>query len=626
MQTILREGGIPMHKVLALAGNPNVGKSTLFNALTGMRQHTGNWPGKTVSCARGTCRYGSDTYTLVDLPGCYSLLTHSPEEEISREFLCSGQADAVIAVCDAACLERSLNLVLQILELKVPVLLCVNLLDEAKKKQISVNLEVLSRELHIPVIGVCAHQKKSLQPLFPAIKELLEHFEIPDTKFSKSEQPDTAAEVFVKRCEEICRKAVTCTAASYSAPDRRLDALFTSKKTGLPILFLLLFALFWLTIRGANVPSALLSDVLFEALDFLAESARDLHIPEFLCEPLLSGIFRVLAWVVSAMLPPMAIFFPLFTLLEDFGYLPRIAFCLDRCFQKCHACGKQALTLCKALGCNAVGVTGCRIIDSPRERMIAILTNSLTPCNGRFPTILTITSLFFFAGSRGLSSSLGAALTLTLVFLFSVLMTLFTSWLLSKTLLKGMPSSFVLELPPYRKPQFGKVILRSILDRTVFVLGRAILTAAPAGLLIWLSANVSLGECTLLAHCVQFLDPLGRLLGMDGVILMAFLLGLPANEIVIPVMLMTYLAQGSLLEIQDLSVLRQLLAANGWTWVTAVCVILFSLMHWPCGTTCLTIQRETKSLKWTLLAILLPTLLGMTACFLFASCARIVFF
>ena len=322
------------------------------------------------------------------------------------------------------------------------------------------------------------------------------------------------------------------------------------------------------------------------------------------------------------MLPPMAIFFPLFTLLEDFGYLPRVAFNLDRCFKKCCACGKQALTMCMGFGCNAVGVTGCRIIDSPRERIIAILTNSLVPCNGRFPTILTILSLFIAGGATGLSASLLGAFCLALVILLGICMTLVASKVLSKTLLKGMPSSFTLELPPYRRPQIGKVIIRSVCDRTLFVLGRAILIAAPAGLLIWMTANITVGGTAVLNHCVNFLDPFARLLGLDGVILMAFLLGMPANEIVIPIMLMTYLAKGSLLEMEDLNLMRQLLVDNGWTWITAVSTVLFSLMHWPCGTTLMTIHKETQSLKWTFVSILVPTLMGMSLCFLFTACAH----
>ncbi len=319
---------------------------------------------------------------------------------------------------------------------------------------------------------------------------------------------------------------------------------------------------------------------------------------------LVLGVYRVLAWVVSVMLPPMAIFFPLFTLLEDFGYLPRVAFVLDHAFQKAHACGKQALTMCMGFGCNAVGVTGCRIIDSPRERLIAILT------------------MFFVLPAPGGGSSLLSALLLTAVILLGVAMTFWVSRLLSATVLKGVPSSFTLELPPYRAPRVGQVVVRSVLDRTLFVLGRAAAVAAPAGLLIWILANVQLGGASLLAHCTGSLDPLGRLLGLDGVILMAFLLGLPANEIVIPVIVMSYLCAGTLTAAASLDALRALLVENGWTGLTALCTMLFSLMHWPCSTTCITIAKETRSAKWTLLAFFLPTAVGALLCFLTATAAR----
>ena len=686
-----------MKRIIALAGNPNVGKSTVFNALTGMNQHTGHWPGKTVECAKGIYRQEDVTYQLVDLPGCYSLLAHSEEEEIARDFICFEHPQAVVAVCDATCLERNLNLVLQIMETTRQLVLCVNLLDEAKKKKVKVDLDLLSQELNIPVVGTAARQQKGLGDIFTGIallktgkygKKEAVHYPLPlehaiqklleplqqtlgsqlnarwacirlledydnftltlkqKLEISLSEYPeiislltevkkeletqgyttevirDVIAESFIHRCETICKKAVTFEDVQYAKFDRKLDHLFTSKATGFPIMFLLLFLIFWLTISGANFPSSLLSSGLFWVEDRLVDFAISIQLPKAIYSPLIFGMYRVLAWVVSVMLPPMAIFFPLFTLLEDFGYLPRVAFNLDRCFKKCCACGKQALTMCMGFGCNAVGVTGCRIIDSPRERIIAILTNSLVPCNGRFPTILTILSLFIAGGATGLSASLLGAFCLALVILLGICMTLVASKVLSKTLLKGMPSSFTLELPPYRRPQIGKVIIRSVCDRTLFVLGRAILIAAPAGLLIWMTANITVGGTAVLNHCVNFLDPFARLLGLDGVILMAFLLGMPANEIVIPIMLMTYLAKGSLLEMEDLNLMRQLLVDNGWTWITAVSTVLFSLMHWPCGTTLMTIHKETQSLKWTFVSILVPTLMGMSLCFLFTACAH----
>ena len=389
-------------------------------------------------------------------------------------------------------------------------------------------------------------------------------------------------------------------------------------------MILLLFVVFWITITGANYPSDLIADGLFFLQDKLVELFETIGVPQWLNDVVDLGLYRTLAWVVSVMLPPMAIFFPLFTLLEDSGYLPRIAFNLDKFFKKASAHGKQALTMCMGFGCNACGIIGCRIIDSPRERLIAILTNNFVPCNGRFPTLIAIISMFF-AGVIALPyRSFVSTLLLTGTIIIGVFMTFLTSKFLSKTILKGMPSSFILELPPYRRPQIGKVIIRSIFDRTLFVLGRAVLVAAPAGLLIWLMSNIFIGEMSVLSYCSNFLDPFARLIGMDGIILMAFILGFPANEIVMPIIIMSYLCTGTLTNFESLEELHLLLVNNGWTWLTAVCTMLFSLMHFPCGTTCLTIKKETGSLKWTAVSFLLPTIIGILTCFLIASFARIL--
>ena len=381
-------------------------------------------------------------------------------------------------------------------------------------------------------------------------------------------------------------------------------------------MILLLLGIFWLTIVGANYPSQLLSAGLFWLGDRLGELMNTLGAPEWLNGLVVDGAYKVLAWVVSVMLPPMAIFFPLFTLLEDSGYLPRVAYNLDKPFKRCCACGKQALTMAMGFGCNAAGVVGCRIIDSPRERLIAILTNNFVPCNGRFPMILNIITIFFLGAACGGFSSILSAAILTGFILLGIAMTFAVSKILSKTILKGVPSSFTLELPPYRKPQFGKVIIRSIFDRTLFVLGRAAAVAAPTGLLIWFLANVTVGDLSILRHITDFLDPFGRLLGLDGVILAAFILGLPANEIIVPIIIMTYLCEGSLLEMDSLTQLHELLTANGWTIITAINVILFSLFHWPCSTTLMTIKKESGSLKWTFAAFIIPTIVGMGLCFL----------
>ena len=688
-----------MGKVLALAGNPNVGKSTVFNALTGLKQHTGNWPGKTVSNARGTCDYNGRQYELVDLPGCYSLMAHSEEEEIARDYICFAHPDAVIAVCDATCLERNLNLVLQIIEAAEQVIVCVNLMDEAAKKQIHIDIKGLSKELGVPVIGITAREEIGLERIFltlqqmekqkdhkplafvyegpveraigmlePAVEwattgeentrwfcarlldansnllysmeEYLGYSLVEDTEvagalkeaveylaqagYSKEKISDAIAASYIRRAEQISRKTVQYGKKDYDRRDRRLVWIFTSKRTGFPIMFLMLLLVFWITICGANYPSQLLSDGLFWVEDKLVLAVQAAGVPKMIYEPLIYGVYRVAAWVISVMLPPMAIFFPLFTLLEDLGYLPRVAFNLDHCFQRCHACGKQALTMCMGFGCNAVGVTGCRIIDSPRERLIAILTNNFVPCNGRFPMLLSIISMFLIGNAAGIFSSFLSALLLAGVIVLGILMTLLVSRILSGTILKGLPSSFALELPPYRRPQIGKVIVRSVLDRTVFVLGRAIAVAAPAGLVIWLMANFKIGDATVLSCCADFLDPFARLMGLDGIILLAFILGMPANEIVMPIVVMCYLAQGSLLELGDSQAMWTLLSQNGWTWVTAISTMLFSLMHWPCATTCLTIRKETGSFKWMLLSILVPTAAGIAACMAFTFIAGLI--
>lgn len=683
--------------VIALAGNPNVGKSTVFNGLTGLNQHTGNWPGKTVTIATGDYTHKEKKFVLVDIPGTYSLMSNSQEEEVARDFVCFGEPDAVVVVCDATCLERNLNLVLQTIEITPKTVVCVNLLDEAKKKKIKIDIQKLEEKLGVPVVGCTASKGEGLEELMDRVLEVcekapenpvkIEYEETietvintleetvknytndminsrwvaiklikPDEKLVNSistfiaidlnkEQPliekyDIANEMLnsagldiddienrivasiVTKGEEIAKECVSFEKKDYLERDRKLDKVLTNRIIGVPIMIIALGIVLWITITGANVPSALLSKGLFWIGDRMTDGLNALNAPEWVNGILVLGVYRVLAWVVSVMLPPMAIFFPLFTLLEDLGYLPRIAFNLDKHFKKACACGKQSLTMCMGLGCNAAGVIGCRIIDSPRERLIATITNNFVPCNGRFPTLIAIISMFFIGASIGFGSSVLSAVLLTGVIVLGVIMTFITSKFLSKTFLKGQPSSFTLELPPYRKPQIGKIIVRSILDRTLFVLGRACVVAAPVGLVIWLMSNIVVGDMSVLAHCSNFLDPFGRFLGLDGVILLAFILGLPANEIVVPIIIMAYMAEGKILEL-DLPELKTLLVDNGWTWITAISVMLFSLMHWPCSTTLLTIKKETQSLKWTLVSFLVPTVCGIIICAVFANVARL---
>lgn len=603
---------------IALAGNPNVGKSTVFNALTHLHQHTGNWTGKTITCANGIVRWNGKTFCLVDLPGTYALHSHVAEEDAAREFLQSNTADCIIIVVDATCLERNLIFTLQILSMTQRAVLCLNLMDEARKKSISIDVPALEKRLGIPVVPCTAATGKGLDHLMETVETLVENNSIKTTdQKNVTEFPPLSS--FVHAAEQIAVETVTVD-ARIPDRDRKIDAILTSRRYGIPIMLALIALVFFLTITGANVPSEWLSYLLFACAQPLNDLITWLGAPEWLRAMLIDGGWAVLASVVSVMLPPMAIFFPLFTCLEDIGYLPRIAFNLDHVFCKARTCGKQVLTLCMGLGCNAAGVVGCRIIDSERDRMIAILTNTMVPCNGRFPAIISLITLFIVGTTQSSAKTfLLAAISLTCVVIVGVFMTLVASWLLSKTILKGMPSAFFLELPPYRRPQVGKIIVRSLRDRTMFVLLRAVCVAAPAGLLIWCIGNIQVGSDTLLTIFAGVLDPFARWIGLDGMILLAFILGFPANEIVIPLVLMGYLSSGTLVEINQLSDLAVLLAQNGWTSVTAVCFILFSLFHWPCSTTCLTIRKETGSTKWMLIGMILPTLFGVTLCFIVHS-------
>ena len=698
---------------VALAGNPNVGKSTIFNSLTGMHQHTGNWTGKTVANATGKSIINDKEFTFVDIPGTYSIMSNSEEEEIARDYICFGNPDATVIVVDSTCLERNLNLVYQIMEITDNIIVCVNLLDEAKKKKIKIDLKRLENLLGVPVVGTVARDKQTLENLkktiykvcegeikphtktvryeqeieenlekiveklntdllvneYSEIRNIATDIEVEENKISKKlyrwiaiklidgeekilksiqenlelnlEEQEIRQSVIeakknletreitsknfkdkivadiMKKAEETSKEVCTFENKNYRERDLKIDKILTSKIFGIPIMILFLGLIFWITIVGANYPSEWLFSVFNWLQDKLIYFANYIHCPIWLSDMLINGVYKTLTWIVAVMLPPMAIFFPLFTILEDLGYLPRIAFNMDGFFKKACCSGKQMITMCMGFGCNACGVTGCRIIDSPRERLIAILTNNFVPCNGRFPFLITIATIFIagaFAGGNGFLASILSTFAVIIVIIFGIFLTLVISKILSKTILKGMPSSMILELPPYRKPQFGKILVRSIFDRTLFVLGRAISVAAPAGLVIWLMANIGINGQSLLSIIANFLNPFAKLMGLDGYILTAFILGIPANEIVLPIILMCYLKSGTLVNIEDTIQIGQILIQNGWTMITAMNVMLFTILHFPCATTLLTVKKETGSWKWTAISFAIPTVCGIVLC------------
>lgn len=703
----------------ALVGTPNVGKSTLFNALTGQRQHTGNWAGKTVECALGVCKASGGSFEMIDLPGTYSLYSHSPEEEVARDYILKSEADLYVVVIDSSCPDRSINLALQLREVTDRVFLCFNLIDEAKRRGVEIDIPLAESIIGAPAVAVSAKRRKTLKPLRDKIFERLSASgrcgEVSDSGFdcdgcSRSENKgaqveDTTAHGaygggddnitarYVSRvadcikdafsewgnrrvnflgsmilfsgtdradllqalglepgrvekirllCDEYCKQLVTNNASvdselerisadfalrartvaervsrgsceSRTKLDKTLDSWLTGKRTAYPVMMLLLFLVLSITVFLSNYPSELLS----ELFGFIGSHFDSLlswaGAPTWLHGLLYDGIYTTLTEIVSVMLPPMAIFFPLFTLLEDIGFLPRFAYNLDAPLRCVGACGKQALTMCMGLGCNAVGVTGCRIIDSQRERRIAIITNSLMPCNGRFPTIILVCGMFLAAGGF-LNPALSALLVLAVIML-GVGATFLLSFLLSKTFLRGAGTFFTIELPPFRIPNIAEGLTRSFIDRTLKVLWRAVVVAIPAGAVIWLLSTVTVGEVTLLSHITQALDPIGRLLGFDGVVLAAFIIGIPASEIVIPLALVGYLGMGFGDAIASADAASILISA-GWTVKTGVCVVLFSLMHWPCATTLSTIYKETGSFKVTLLSAIAPTVLGCIFCIL----------
>ncbi len=667
---------------VALAGNPNVGKSTVFNSLTGMKQHTGNWTGKTVDLAQGKVNWNGCDFRFIDIPGTYSLNPHSEEERVADEYICFGNAEKVAVVCDATNLERNLYLVLQIMETGADMVVCVNLLDEAEKKGFVIDLALLEKELGVKVVGMTARNGEGIEDLLCTLSEksknvpvkikynqniesameyilpllkkykvtkvnhrwlslrLLEDYDsaelfleensgLSEPQIDEIKKSVFRAKEFLKETGEfdnisesvsarLYKKASEiCGAVIVSSPKQNYtkERIFTNKLSAYPVMLLMLSAIFYVTIVGANYPSQWLSTLFAWLEEGLWNVAQKLPLPPMLESALIAGGFRVLGWVVSVMLPPMAIFFPCFTLLEDLGVLPRVSYVLDNGFRKANTCGKQALTTCMGFGCNCVGISGARIIDSKRERLIAVLTNSLTICNGRFPAIITLISVFL-VGQTSAFKGFFSAVMLASVIVFSFVLTLLVSNILSKTLLKGEASHYILELPPYRKPQITKVVINSVFNRTLSVLLRAVSVAFPAGVVIWLLANMWIGEFSILHHISNFFEPAGQLMGMDGKVLSAFLLGIPANEIVLPIALMSYMGSGEMIDVDNINVIGEILITNGWTKFTAISYIIFSVAHFPCATALLTVFKETKSAKWTFFSFLIPTVLGVVLCFI----------
>ena len=725
-QSLIRLGLNPgkWDLLVALAGNPNVGKSTVFNALTGLRQHTGNWPGKTIVRAEGAFAHRGSRVKIVDLPGTYSLQAGSTDEEVAREFILFGRPDVTVVVVDATRLERNLNLVLQILDITDRVVVYVNLMDEARRHGIAIDAARLERELGVPVVAGSARSSVGIDALLDAAHEVAtggthtRPFRLaqqsPDVEEAVASLAEVVEEVFptvpssrwvaqrLLNADDAVADAVrsgelgqlgdddagappppappepvrarvletaqrmqwdvpadfhdTLMERTYAAAhdiaeraaargvrkagfnvDRTLDRLLTNRWLGFPLMLAILAAVFWITIEGANVPSGLLAALLIDATHPALKAAGDaVGLPWWLNGFLFDGVYLATAWVVAVMLPPMAIFFPIFTLLEDFGYLPRVAFNLDALFRRAGAHGKQALTMCMGFGCNAAGVVSTRVIDSPRERLIAIITNNFSLCNGRWPTQILIASIFIGALAPAHLAGLASAAAVVGIALLGIGAMFVASWFLSNTVLRGEATSFSLELPPYRPPRVLQTLYTSLIDRTLIVLWRAVVFAVPAGAVIWLSSNVTIGDASIAEHAVEWLDPLGLLIGLNGVILLAYVVAIPANEIVIPTVLMltvltaggaaagTGTATGVMFELDSVEATGNLLRAGGWTLLTAVNLMLFSLLHNPCSTTIYTIYKETRSARWTTVASLLPVAMGIAVCFVVTQVWRLL--
>jgi ferrous iron transport protein B len=592
---------MPEDKLVVLLGNPNVGKSTVFNRITGKHQHTGNWSGKTVDCVCETYLKNKEI-KIVDLPGIYSLSSANAEERCSRDFIINHKNALVIIIADGNCICKSLNLIEEASAVTRNIIVCINQYKSAKKSGIYIDLDKMKSLLKVPVITSEASEKNGIEEIEKAIEINTSIINNIPTTHKININRDEFFNTVVKEKENNIQ--------------RKLDKIFTSKVTGIPIMIVMLAIILYITIIGANYPSELLSNIFAMGGKYLDSFLKSVNIPLWLCSLITDGMYRTVTWVIAVMLPPMALFFPIFALLENFGYLPRVAFNLDNIFKKANCSGKQALCMCSAFGCNACGVTGCRIIENKNQRLNAIVTNNFVPCNGRFPTLIAIITIFMTSMFSSTVKSIYSALILTGFIVISIMISMVWSYVLSKTLLKNNDSELVMEMPKFKKPKILKTIYDSVKNRAVFVLLRALEVALPAGVLIWICANINIGENTILSHIVTFLDPVGKAFGLDGEILIGFILGFPANEIVIPIVLMAYSGSSVMVDYSSIEELGRLLITNGWTIKTAVCMITLVLMHYPCSTTCLTIYKETKSVLWTLFSIIMPTITGLLLCFI----------
>lgn len=640
-------------KRACFVGNPNVGKSSLFNFLTHKNEHTGNWTGKTVKNAYATFSYKDTLWEVVDLPGTYSLIGESKEEKIASSFVCSLDYDLAVVVLDASNLERSIVLLLEVLDVTDRVIVCLNLMDEAKAQKINIDVLKLQQRLNVPIVITKASDGTGCARLC----DEMNHFKVNPNIFKVKHEGKIANYLKLtnsyadkpvsylyqeKNCEkeslqkvlrfyknyisreELLKSYIHCTdklleniverkEQTLKKEDIFWNKILSHKISSFVVTSIIFLVILWLTIFASNIPSDLMFSFFASGESFLLSFFS--FLPDFIVQPLILGGYRTFYWVISVMLPPLIIFFPLFSYLEDYGLFPRIAFNMDKPFKKCGSCGKQSLTMCMGLGCNAIGVTNTRIMEDKKMRILAILTNNFMPCNGRFPAMITMLSLFFIRDTSLFGSFL-VALGLLLIIVLGIVLTFLWTKILNHFLFKKEEVMFILELPTFRRPSVWKTFSQALKEKAFPVLKRAMLVSFPLGILIYLLASWHLGNSTFLLLLVDKLNNFGHLFGLDGAIILAFILGMPANEIVIPSLLLCYTKSNALVSYTSMESLRHILVNNGWTWLTALCFLIIMLCHYPCTTTLLSIKKESKSWSYTILAFLIPTLTGLFLSFI----------